>query len=141
MRHISAITLIVPSYEAGLAFYVGVLGFALIEDSSLSPTKRWVLVAPSPNAQTRLLLAQAVTPGQANAIGDQAGGRVFLFLETEDFKRDFDRLSKAGVRFLEAPRQETYGRVVVFADPFGNKWDLIQRSEPDVSAQDRAHRA
>lgn len=139
MHHISAITLIVPSYEAGLAFYVGVLGFSLIEDSILTPTKRWVLVAPNPTAETRLLLAQAVKETETKAIGDQSGGRVFLFLETDNFERDYQHFAKAGVRFLESPRQEPFGRVVVFADPFGNKWDLIERSEPKVSAQDRAH--
>ncbi|MGF1605448.1 MAG: VOC family protein [Rhodothalassiaceae bacterium] len=123
---LSANTLVVPDYDAALAFYVGALGFILIEDTAVSATKRWVLVAPPGSTETRLLLAEAATPAQRAAIGNQTGGRVFLFLSTDDFDRDHARFLDAGVRFLEAPRDEPYGRVAVFEDPFGNRWDLIE---------------
>lgn len=124
-RQISAVTLVVPDYQAGLDFYVGCLGFALIEDTDLGGGKRWVLVAPSATG-ARLLLAKADGPAQSAAIGNQTGGRVGFFLTTDDFERDFAAFSKKGVRFLETPRHEAYGSVAVFEDPFGNKWDLIQ---------------
>jgi catechol 2,3-dioxygenase-like lactoylglutathione lyase family enzyme len=123
---ISRIALLVPDYDAGLAFYVGRLGFTLVEDTPLSPTKRWVVVAPPGARETGLLLARADGPDQAAAVGRQAGGRVFLFLETDDFERDHARFVAAGVRFLEKPRNEAYGTVAVFEDPFGNRWDLLQ---------------
>lgn len=123
---ISAVALLVPDYDDGLAFYVGVLGFDLIEDTELAPGKRWVLVAPKGSSETRLLLAKADGSDQEQAIGNQTGGRVFLFLKTDDFDRDFAAMSAQGVTFLEDPRCELYGKVVVFQDPFGNKWDLIQ---------------
>jgi catechol 2,3-dioxygenase-like lactoylglutathione lyase family enzyme len=123
---ISRIALLVPDYDAGLAFYVGRLGFTLVEDTPLSPTKRWVVVAPPGARETGLLLARADGPDQAAAVGRQAGGRVFLFLETDDFERDPARFVAAGVRFLEKPRNEAYGTVAVFEDPFGNRWDLLQ---------------
>ncbi len=125
---ISAISLLVPDYDEGLDFYVGALGFDLIEDTELSLGKRWVLVAPKGNSETKLLLAKADGTDQAAAIGNQAGGRVFLFLKTDDFDRDFAAMSENGVTFLEKPRTEPYGKVAVFQDPFGNKWDLIQPS-------------
>ena len=125
-RSISAISLLVPDYDAGIAFYVGKLGFSLVEDTPLDDGKRCVLVSPDDGAQTRLLLARAADSAQQAAIGHQAGGRVFLFLRTEDFDADYERFTAAGVRFLEAPRDEAYGKVAVFEDPFGNKWDLIQ---------------
>ncbi|WP_420413266.1 VOC family protein [Roseibium sp.] len=123
---ISAVALLVPDYDDGLAFYVGVLGFDLIEDTELAPGKRWVLVAPKGSSETKLLLAKADGSDQEQAIGNQTGGRVFLFLKTDDFDRDFAAMSAQGVTFLEDPRCEPYGKVVVFQDPFGNKWDLIQ---------------
>ncbi|QDG75564.1 VOC family protein [Labrenzia sp. PHM005] len=123
---ISAVALLVPDYDDGLAYYVGVLGFDLIEDTELAPGKRWVLVAPKGSSETRLLLAKADGSDQEQAIGSQTGGRVFLFLTTDDFDRDFAAMSAQGVTFLEDPRCEPYGKVVVFQDPFGNKWDLIQ---------------
>lgn len=126
MRVISAITVLVPSYEEGLNFFVGTLGFTVIEDTVLSPTKRWVLVAPSRSAETRLLLARADGPEQVEAIGNQSGGRVFLFLRTDDIDRDYKRFRAAGVSFAEEPRVEAYGTVAVFTDPFGNRWDLIE---------------
>lgn len=125
-RHISLITLVVPDYDEAIAFYVGVLGFSLVEDTPLSETKRWVRVSPCNNAQTALLLAKAVGEEQAAAIGNQTGGRVFLFLETDNFDRDYTLFRELGVQFLENSRQEPYGKVAVFADPFGNRWDLIQ---------------
>jgi catechol 2,3-dioxygenase-like lactoylglutathione lyase family enzyme len=125
-RSLAAVTLLVPSYRAGLDFYVGQMGFALIEDRPLGGGRRWVLVAPNAEAETRLLLAQAATPDQTAAIGNQTGGRVFLFLNTPDFAADHARLTAAGVRFAEAPRHEDYCTVAVFEDPFGNRWDLIE---------------
>jgi catechol 2,3-dioxygenase-like lactoylglutathione lyase family enzyme len=125
-QRISAVSLLVPDYDAGIAFYVGALGFTLIEDSDLGGGKRWVTVAPPGAGQTRLLLAQAADAEQQAAIGRQAGGRVFLFLETNDFAADHARMQEAGVHFLEQPRHEPYGVVAVFKDPFGNCWDLIQ---------------
>ncbi|WP_420863278.1 VOC family protein [Algirhabdus cladophorae] len=127
-RHIHALTLVVPDYDAGLAFYVGVLGFDLISDICLSETKRWVLVAPK-GAQTNILLAQADGPDQAAAIGNQTGGRVGFFLGTDDFEADYAAMKANGVRFLEEPRHESYGSVVVWQDPFGNKWDLLQLNQ------------
>lgn len=125
-QHIGAIALVVPDYDDALAFYVGVLDFDLIEDTRLGEAKRWVLVAPKGSTETRLLLARADGPDQTATIGNQTGGRVFLFLTTDDFDRDFDKMQASGVLFLEAPRTEAYGKVAVFRDPFGNKWDLIQ---------------
>ena len=120
---ISAITLVVPDYEAGLAFYVGQLGFRLVEDVDQG-RKRWVTVEP-PGGGTRLVLARAEGEAQRAAIGNQAGGRVFLFLQTDDFARDHAAMLAAGVTFEEAPRHEPYGSVAVWRDPFGNRWDLI----------------
>lgn len=130
-QYLSAVTLVVPDYDAAIAFYVGRLGFELVEDTRLSAVKRWVVVAPSGSHETRLLLAKAATRAQATRIGDQTGGRVFLFLATNDFDRDYAAMVAKGVRFLEAPRLEPYGKVVVFTDPFGNKWDLIEPATAD----------
>ncbi len=123
-RSIGAVTLLVPTYQAGIDFFIGALGFALIEDRDLGGGKRWVLVGAESGA--RLLLAQAVGPAQIAATGNQTGGRVGFFLHTDDFARDHARFSAAGVVFREAPRREAYGTVAVFADPFGNLWDLIE---------------
>jgi catechol 2,3-dioxygenase-like lactoylglutathione lyase family enzyme len=125
-QSIGAIALLVPSYEEGIAFYVGALGFDLVEDTALGGEKRWVLVAPPGGGGTRLLLARAADEAQRQAIGRQAGGRVFLFLHTDDIARDHRRYLAAGVAFEEAPREEPYGTVAVFRDPFGNRWDLIE---------------
>lgn len=122
---IAAITLLVPDYDAGISFYVHKLGFDLLEDTRLSETKRWVRVAPR-GAQTALLLAKADGGAQVAAIGQQTGGRVGFFLHTDNFDRDYTAMTAAGVTFLETPRHEAYGAVVVFQDPFGNKWDLIE---------------
>jgi catechol 2,3-dioxygenase-like lactoylglutathione lyase family enzyme len=125
-QHIAAVTLLVPDYDQAIAYYVGKLGFRLVEDTALSAAKRWVVVAPPGNAGTGLLLAQADSPNQWQAIGNQSGGRVFFILKTDDFDRDFARFKEAGIEFLEEPRKEAYGKVVVFRDAFGNKWDLIE---------------
>jgi catechol 2,3-dioxygenase-like lactoylglutathione lyase family enzyme len=125
-QYIAALTLLVPRYDEAIAYYVERLGFRLVEDTVLSPTKRWVVIAPPGNSETGLLLVQADSPEQKAAIGNQAGGRVFLFLKTDDFDGDFARLTKAGIEFLEQPRLEVYGKVAVFRDAFGNKWDLIE---------------
>jgi catechol 2,3-dioxygenase-like lactoylglutathione lyase family enzyme len=122
---ISLVTLIVPDYDAAIEFYVGKLGFKLIEETDLGDNKRWVRVAPK-GGETALLLARAVTPEQKAAIGNQTGGRVGFFLQTDDFARDQARFRAKGVEFLEEPRHEAYGIVAVFIDPFGNKWDLVQ---------------
>jgi catechol 2,3-dioxygenase-like lactoylglutathione lyase family enzyme len=125
-QHLAAIAVVVRDYDEALDFYVGKLGFGLVEDTRLSDTKRWVLVAPPGSRETRLLLAKADGPEQTTRIGNQTGGRVFLFLHTDDFRRDYEAMRARGVRFLEPPRQESYGTVAVFVDPYGNKWDLIQ---------------
>ncbi len=129
MQNISAITLVVPDYDQAIAFYVGALGFVLKEDTRLSATKRWVVVMPPGAHETGLLLAKAEGDEQMRAVGDQTGGRVFLFLKTDDFDGDYKRCHAAGVEFLECPRSETYGKVAMFQDPFGNRWDLIQPSQ------------
>jgi len=123
---------VVREYDEALAFYTGGLGFDLIEDTPLGEEKRWVLVAPPGSAAgTRLLLARAATPEQAERIGNQTGGRVFLFLHTNDFWRDYRALQSRGVRFLEEPRQEAYGTVAVFEDLYGNRWDLLELVRSD----------
>ena len=126
MLRLSLTALLVRDYDEAIAFYVGKLGFDLAEDGDMGGGKRWVVVRP-PGSNAALLLAKAVGE-QAAHIGDQAGGRVLLFLETDDFGRDQGRMAAAGVRFLEAPRHEPYGTVAVFEDLYGNKWDLIQRA-------------
>jgi catechol 2,3-dioxygenase-like lactoylglutathione lyase family enzyme len=126
---LSALALLVRDYDEAIDFFVGTLGFELLEDTPLGAGKRWVRVRPSgkPGTGTCLLLARAATPAQVARIGDQTGGRVFLFLETDDFRRDYEQLAGRGVRFIEAPREEPYGRVVVFEDLYGNRWDLVQQ--------------
>jgi len=126
MAFISAVTLVVPDYDLALDFYVGTVGFELIEDTVLSADKRWILVAPKGAREARLLLAKAADDSQQAAIGNQTGGRVGFFLMTADFDADYARMQGAGVSFLERPRQEAYGKVVVWHDPFGNKWDLLE---------------
>lgn len=120
---ISALALVVPDYDEAIAFYVGKLGFRLVEDVDQG-RKRWVTVEP-PGGGVRLVLARAEGEAQLAAIGNQAGGRVFLFLQTDDFARDHAAMLAAGVTFEEEPRHEAYGSVAVWRDPFGNRWDLI----------------
>ena len=124
-RYIAAFTLIVPDYDAGIDFYVGKLGFDLLEDTARSATKRWVRVAPK-GAKTAILLAKGVGPEQTAAIGNQTGGRVGFFLHTDNFDRDHKAMLAAGVTFIEEARHELYGTVAVFTDPFGNRWDLLE---------------
>ncbi|WP_095590853.1 VOC family protein [Actibacterium ureilyticum] len=125
MAFISAVALVVPDYDAAIAFYVGTLGFDLICDIP-QDGKRWVLVAPPGATECRLLLARAVTGDQRATIGNQTGGRVGFFLTTDDFARDHAAMLAAGVTFEEPPRVEPYGIVAVWRDPFGNRWDLLQ---------------
>lgn len=120
---ISAVALVVPDYDPAIAFYVGI-GFELRTDDDMGGGKRWVTVAP-PGAETALLLARAADARQAAAVGNQTGGRVGFFLHTADFDRDHARIVAAGGIFEELPRSEPYGRVAVWRDPFGNRWDLI----------------
>lgn len=127
VQAIGLVTLVVPDYDAAVAFYVDALGFALVEDTDQGEGKRWVVVAPPGAGGASLLLARADGPTQEARIGDQTGGRVALFLSTSDFAADHSRMLAAGVTFLEEPRHEPYGSVAVFADPFGNTWDLIQK--------------
>lgn len=126
-QQIGNVALVVENYDDAIAFYTDKLGFELIEDTDLGNGKRWVQVAPAHATGTRLLLAQASNAEQARCIGQQAGGRVFLFLETDDFWRDYTAMKSKGVEFIEAPRDEAYGTVVVFKDLYGTKWDLLQR--------------
>ncbi len=128
-QHFGALALIVDDYDAAIDFYTRKIGFTLVEDTPLGGGKRWVLLSPPGAAETRLLLAKAADAGQRTRVGDQTGGRVFLFLHTDDFRRDHDRMRKNGVRFLEAPRREPYGTVAVFEDLYGNKWDLVQPAD------------
>jgi catechol 2,3-dioxygenase-like lactoylglutathione lyase family enzyme len=121
---ISTVALLVPDYDAGIAFFVGVMGFALLSDIDQGGGKRWVTVAP-PDGGTALLLARAVGPEQMAAVGNQHGGRVGFFLTVADFDAMHARMVAGGVVFAEAPRTEAYGRVAVWRDPFGNRWDLI----------------
>lgn len=123
-----AITIVVPDYEAGLDFYVGKLGFELLQDDDLGNGKRWVMVQPG-DGGCRILLAKAVNAKQRASIGNQTGGRVGFFLHTDDFHADYERFKILGVTFRETPRTEPYGTVVVFEDPFGNGWDLLQLNE------------
>ncbi|MFG5383416.1 VOC family protein [Yoonia sp. R2-816] len=124
-QHLALISLLVPDYDAGIAFYVGQMGFDLLEDTDLGGGKRWVRVGPK-GAQTAFLLARAVGEQQTAAIGNQGGGRVWLFLQTDDFDRDYAAMRAQAIVFEEDPRHEPYGTVAVFNDAFGNRWDLIE---------------
>jgi catechol 2,3-dioxygenase-like lactoylglutathione lyase family enzyme len=121
---LATVTLVVRDYDEALRWFADVLGFAVVEDTPLTGDKRWVVVGPH-DGSTRLLLAKASTAGQEERVGDQTGGRVAFFLETDDFTADHERMTRAGVTFVEAPRAEPYGRVAVFEDLYGNRWDLI----------------
>jgi catechol 2,3-dioxygenase-like lactoylglutathione lyase family enzyme len=126
-QRIAHVTLVVRDYDEAIEFFTNAMGFELLEDTRLDPQKRWVLVGPKGSNGTSLLLAEAVTQKQRDSIGNQTGGRVFLFLQTDDFWSDYHRMVAACVRFKEQPREESYGIVAVFEDLCGNKWDLIQR--------------
>ncbi len=126
-RKIASVALVVRDYDEAIAFFVDCLGFSLVEDSPLSGGKRWVVVAPSDGDGSTLVLARAANPEQLAHVGNQTGGRVFLFLHTDDFWRDYERMKSHGVRFAEGPREEPFGTVAVFLDLYGNRWDLVQR--------------
>jgi catechol 2,3-dioxygenase-like lactoylglutathione lyase family enzyme len=128
MKHsVAHVALVVRDYDEAIAFYTQKLGFTLVEDTyQPEQDKRWVVVAPAGSSGTTLLLARASTPEQAQFIGNQAGGRVFLFLSTDDFWRDYNRMTADGVRFVRPPNVAAYGTVAVFEDLYGNRWDLIE---------------
>ncbi|MCG9759001.1 VOC family protein [Pseudoalteromonas sp. Isolate6] len=126
-QNIVNIALVVKDYDEAITFYVNKLGFELIEDTyQPEQDKRWVVVAPPNSHGTALLLARASTPEQQKFIGDQAGGRVFLFLNTDDFWRDYERMKSIGIQFIREPQEQDYGMVAVFEDLYGNRWDLLQ---------------
>lgn len=127
---ITKVAYLVRDYGEARDWFISKLNFELIEDTPLSEVKRWVVVAPKSGAGAALLLAKAADEAQSAAIGRQSGGRVFLFLETDDFDRDHAAMIAAGVRFLESPRLEAYGKVAVFVDLYGAKWDLVERRVP-----------
>ena len=124
-QYIAHIALVVDDYDEAIAFYTKKLNFTLIEDTVLSETKRWVLVAPNGSGQCCLLLAKAASEEQRSRVGNQTGGRVFLFLHTDDFWRDYNDMLKKDIEFVRAPATESYGTVAVFKDLYGNLWDLI----------------
>jgi|SRR4029434_1148946 catechol 2,3-dioxygenase-like lactoylglutathione lyase family enzyme len=124
---IGQVALVVRDYDEAINFYVGTLGFTLVEDTYIpSQDKRWVIIAPPGSSESRLLLARAASEEQSSRIGNQTGGRVFLFLFTDDFWRDFHAYKGKGIVFVREPTQETYGTVAVFQDLYGNLWDLLQ---------------
>jgi catechol 2,3-dioxygenase-like lactoylglutathione lyase family enzyme len=129
-QHLAAIALVIDDYDVAVEYYTSVLGFVLVEDTLLSPGKRWVRVSPPASPQTQLLLARAATDEQRTRIGNQTGGRVFLFLHTNDFERDYALYRSRGVVFIREPSRESYGTVAVFEDRYGNRWDLIEPITP-----------
>jgi len=138
---IASVSLLVRDYDEAIAFFTGCLRFEVAEDVPVGGGKRWIVVRP-PGGGTALVLARAATPEQAARIGDQTGGRVFLFLRTDDFWRDYHDLRSRGVRFAEEPRDELYGTVAVFLDLYGNRWDLVQQGHAGSgAAPDRAARS
>jgi catechol 2,3-dioxygenase-like lactoylglutathione lyase family enzyme len=138
MKHeIVHVALVVRDYDEAIAYYTQKLGFTLIEDTyQPEQDKRWVVVAPAGASGTTLLLARASTAEQESFIGNQAGGRVFLFLSTDDFWRDYHRMTVAGVSFVRPPSVAPYGTVAVFEDLYGNRWDLVEYGEPSQAATD-----
>ena len=129
------IALVVRDYDEAIEFFTTKLDFTLVDDTyQPEQDKRWVLAAPPGSTGTQLLLARATTPEQERAIGNQTGGRVFLFLETDDFQRDYNRMVSRGITFVREPKTESYGTVAVFKDLYGNQWDLIQRSPTTPTA-------
>ena len=128
-QFIAHIALVVRDYDEAIAFYTQKLGFRLLEDTQLSESKRWVIVAPPGSGQCSLLLAKASGPEQQKAVGNQTGGRVFLFLHTDDFYRDYRSMLGKGIRFVRPPAKEAYGTVAVFEDLYGNLWDLIEPND------------
>ena len=128
-RTIGSVALLVRDYDEALEFYAMKLGFEILENRTVGNDKRWVRLAPAGSRGTAILLAKATSKDQLERVGDQTGGRVFLFLETDDFHRDYQHLQRRGVVFEEKPRDEPYGTVAVFRDLYGNRWDLIELSE------------
>ena len=126
-QNLAHVALVVNDYDEAIEYYTRVLGFELLEDEPRAPGKRWVLVSPPGNRGASLLLAKAANAEQTTRIGNQTGGRVFLFLHTDDFRRDHANYLARGVKFVEQPRYEEYGTVAVFEDIYGNRWDLIER--------------
>jgi catechol 2,3-dioxygenase-like lactoylglutathione lyase family enzyme len=127
-QNIALIALLVRDYDEAIEFYTQKLGFALLEDTVITETKRWVIVAPKNSKECGLLLAKAANEEQQSRIGNQTGGRVFLFLYTDDFKRDYQNLIDQKIKIVREPTVEAYGTVAVFADLYGNLWDLIERT-------------
>ena len=130
MQSLNQLALLVRDYDEAIQFYVETLGFELVEDTTLTATKRWVVVRPRGSSGADVLLARAASPEQAARIGDQTGGRVFLFLYTDDFERDHAAFTASGIRFVRPPSVEPYGTVAVFEDLYGNLWDLIEPVSP-----------
>lgn len=130
-QHIAQLALVVGDYDEAIRFYTEKLNFQLIEDTPMSETKRWVVVAPPGSTGCRLLLAKAANPEQQTRVGNQTGGRVFLFLHTDDFWRDYHAMLERGIRFVREPAEEPYGTVAVFEDLYGNLWDFIEPKEKD----------
>ena len=126
MNTLGMVAIVVDDYDVAISHYVNVLGFSLIEDKVISPEKRWVVVAPSKEG-ARILLAKAANDQQRSAIGNSTGGRVGYFMYTTNFAETFETYTSRGIEFIESPRQEAYGQVVVFKDLYGNKWDLIEQ--------------
>lgn len=140
-QSIGLVSLVVRDYDEALAFYVGSLGFTLVEDTPVeSQDKRWVVVSPPGATESRLLLARASTPEQVAQVGHQTGGRVFLFLYTDDFWRDFRAYQTKGVVFVRGPQEQAYGTVAVFKDLYGNLWDLLQPSSAATRPHSVEHR-
>lgn len=132
MPTLGHVALVVRDYDEALAFFTGALNFRVIEDTRLSEDKRWVLIAPRGSLGTSILLARAATPEQASHIGNQTGGRVFLFLHTGDFWRDYRAMTARNVKFIREPKEEPHGTVAVFEDLYGNRWDLLQLRARDA---------
>ena len=131
-QYIAQIALVVEDYDEAIRFYTDKLHFKLIEDTVLTDSKRWVVIAPPGSGECRLLLAKAANEEQKRSIGNQTGGRVFLFLHTDDFWRDYRHMIGQGISFLREPATESYGTVAVFKDLYGNLWDLIEPAERNI---------
>ncbi len=131
-RFLAHVALVVRDYDEAIRFYREKLGFVLVEDTPLNESKRWVLMAPSQTQGCCLLLAKATSEYQSTRIGNQTGGRVFLFLYTDDFDRDYQAMESRGVKFVRPPKTEPYGKVAVFEDLYGNLWDLIEPVTPQT---------
>jgi catechol 2,3-dioxygenase-like lactoylglutathione lyase family enzyme len=132
-QSLGLVSLVVRDYDEALAFFVGKLGFVVVEDAVVQEqAKRWVVVSPTGAVESRLLLARASTAEQESRIGAQTGGRVFLFLHTDDFWRDYERYRSQGIEFIRGPKKEPFGTVAVFKDLYGNLWDLIEPTDPSA---------